>query len=371
MIFSPAISEAEIWAVQDGIASDVRSDGRTLVQRRPFTISTTHATNGASMDVDYDGGRVEVRCGGTTVMAAATPSVVELSETAGAAAATKARGPLFISIDAVPAAVDYYAQALQNHGSRYRHAFLSFLAATIRQAFGAEGVAVREQLGVAEAELVADDEETGGRPPRGADDAGHDRGGGGGGGVGFPGEQLYIGGGYAFRVDVDVHVQEANGGNLPSIISLAVHAALKTMRLPCVTLHETSGGISLEVNRNKPFRGSVDWSRLPVLSVILISPTRHYVVDPTPLEELALPQQLHVAMNAAGQMCYMRYQQLPSTRGNRWRLEEDASRRGEGGGGEPFSAGMNMSDLAAVLQDVLYISQAIISECDEALQKGE
>ncbi|KEG07033.1 exosome-associated protein 1 [Trypanosoma grayi] len=161
---------------------------------------------------------------------------------------------------------------------------------------------------------------------------------------------------------MDVHVLQANGGNLPSIISLAVHAALKKIKLPCVTLYETSGGVSLEVDPRKAFGKPVDWSRLPVLAVMLVSPTRHYVVDPTLPEELALPQQLHVAVNAAGQVCHTRFQQLPSRRGNVWRL---------GGQQQQPPSGMNMPDFAAMLHDAPYICQAMISECDEALQKGE
>ncbi|KAF8277260.1 putative exosome-associated protein 1 [Trypanosoma cruzi] len=382
MLFSPAISEAEIRAVQDGIANDVRGDGRTLTQRRPFTIRTNYSAGASIVDVEYDGSCVEVQCGATTVVAAATPSIIELSESGEAAPRKRMRGPLFISIDTVPAVVDYYAQALRNRGGRYRLAFLSFLATTISQTFGAEGVTVREQLGLAEAEIIDDGDD---------DDAATTAGGvneeGAGGGLrqgrfpaeeegdsggGFPGEELYIGGGYAFRIDVDVHVLQTNDGNLPSIISLAVHAALKAVKLPSVTLHETSGGVSLEVDRSKPFRRPVDWSRLPVLTVLLISPTRHYVVDPTPLEELALPQQLHLAMNAAGHVCYMRYQQLPSRRGNAWRQEKGCRERGEldDTAGSFLPAGMNVPDLAAMLHDVSYICQATISECDEALHNS-
>ncbi|RNF16813.1 exosome-associated protein 1 [Trypanosoma conorhini] len=367
MLFSPAVSEAEVRAVQDGVANDVRGDGRTLTQRRSFSIRRGHGAGVSLVDVEYDGSCVEVQCGGTTVVAAAAPSVVEVGAEAG-----RARGPLFVSIDAVPAVVDYHAQALRNRGARYRHAFLSFVATTIRQTFGAEEVTVREQLGVAEAERVDEDED---EDEDAAATEGPLGGGAAGGrqhgkllgedGAGFPGEDLYIGGGYAFRTDVDVHVLQTNGGNLPSVISLAVHAALKAMRLPCVTLHEASGGVSLEVDRSKPFRRPVDWSRLPVLAVLLISPTRHYVVDPTPMEELALPQQLHLAVNAAGQVCYLRYQQLPSRRGNAWRL-------GAGDAVEPLlPTGMNVPDLTAVLREVPYICQAIISECDEALHKSE
>lgn len=392
MQFGPVVSEAEIRTVQDGIANGVRSDGRSLTQRRPFTVVTNRGST-----THFEGSSVEVQCDGTTVVAAATPSVVELDIDRGQAP----RGSLFVNIDAVPAVVEHYAQSVRNNSARYRQAFLSFLATAIRQTFGAQGVTAEErqqQLGIAEAEIIADE---------GDDEQREDALGGRGAAeekpveetaeqwvdcCGFPGEQLYIGGGYAFRIDVDAHVLQAHGGSLASIVALAVHAALKTVRLPSVTLHEASAGFSLEVDYSKPYATAVNWSRLPVLSVVHVSPTRHYVVDPTRLEELALPQQLRVAVNSFGQVFHMRFQQLPSRRGNAMRLirspweeagkdnsndnnerdvdgddVDDSSRSGFDAGVKGTVGGMNMPDMAAVLHAAVHISQAVIAECDEAL----
>nr|CCC89366.1 RNasePH-like protein [Trypanosoma congolense IL3000] len=383
------ISEVEIRTVHDGIANGVRSDGRSLTQRRPFTIvhnrgDVTH----------FEGGSVEVQCDGTIVLAAATPSVVELDVSRGGTP----RGLLFVSIVAAPAVVESHAQSLRNNSGRYRQAFLSQLATTIRHTFGAEGVTAQErqqQLGIAEAEIIASENDNF-NPSESADEpktipirdecvadtcsrrpedrpVSYD--------CGFPGEQLYVGGGYAFRVDVDVHVLQSSGGNLASIISLAVHAVLKVVRLPSVTLHEASAGFSLEVDYSKPYASPVDWSRLPILNVILISPTRHYVVDPTRLEELALPQQLHVAVNNIGQVLHMRFHQLPSRRGNAMRLVsgntgglsgEDDTHATENEGechvdANGVAVGMSISDMAAMLHAAVHISQAVVAECDEIL----
>ncbi|KAH8603881.1 hypothetical protein ERJ75_001776800 [Trypanosoma vivax] len=149
MQFAPAVSELEIRSVQDGIANGVRSDGRALTQRRPFSVTSTRGNDAGY----YGGSSVEVHCDGTTIVAAATPSVVELNTDPDSLhnlekkGVPSLRGPLFVSIDAVPAVVDYYARALRNGTGRYRQAFLSRLALTIRHAFGAEGVTAQEQIG--------------------------------------------------------------------------------------------------------------------------------------------------------------------------------------------------------------------------------
>ncbi|ORC88943.1 exosome-associated protein 1 [Trypanosoma theileri] len=391
MLFGPAISETEIRAVQDGIANDVRSDGRSLTQRRPFTIVPNHTTGGATTEIDYDGSCVEVQCGGTTVVAAATPSVVELQECSSISAeegekeevestphnSTAAlRGPLYITIDAVPAVVDYYAESLRNRGGRYRQAYLSFLATTIRQTFGAESVVVQEQLGVAEAERIpeenANDNNTSTIPNTNSNTININNNNNNisinmnsNSTTGYPGEQLYLGSGHAFRVDVDVHVLQAGGGGLAAHIALAVHAALKALRLPAVSLHQTAAGVAVEVDRTRPFHRPINWEALPTLAILLLSPTRHYVVDPTPLEELALPQQVHIAANAAGMVAYTKLQQMPARRGNAWRLGNNK----KNGRDEELSTAVSPMDLTALLHDAPYICQAIISECDEALQK--
>ncbi|KPI88170.1 putative RNasePH-like protein exosome associated protein 1 (Rrp42) [Leptomonas seymouri] len=412
-----SISLAEVRAVQDGVANDVREDGRTLLQRRPaLTISRSSpsaaaatgkaddATSaGAETHEVYNGSYVEVNASGTVVLAAATPSVVDGCatsssfsvgedqlgmETAAAATASSdtGRGQLHITIDAVPHVLDAYASAVGGRSvSRYRRDYLAFLASTIRQVFGAAQVQVQEQQGVAEAEVVPEreggvEEEAGGgesaavtSSSSGAAAEGGGRAGRGGANVasGFPAEELYIGEGFGFLIHVDVHVLQCVGGNLFTSIAYAVHAALRSLQLPAVTLHKAPGdgaGVSVEVDRSQPYHKPVSWTQLPLLCVLLVSPTGHLVVDPTLREEWALPQQVHVAAGANGQVFYFRYQQLPSRRGNSYQLRE-----GEKTDAETCAAcvalpsGLNLSDCWAVLSDAVYVCQAMIHECEEAL----
>lgn len=408
-----AISLAEVRAVQDGVASDVREDGRTLLQRRPIHItaraspsampaSTTSSTAAAASttgDVPqaaYNGSYVEVRASGTVVLAAATPSVVDGCGTAapGSSGAEDAgRGQLHVSIDAVPHVLDAYASAVGGRSvSRYRRDYLAFLAATVRQVFGAAQVEVQEQQGVAEAELVPDEEEGGtadiskagggdgvsGVSASASGAAGSGSSGGAGAGApgvssGFPAADLYIGDDFGFRIHVDVHVLQSSGGNLFTAIAYAVHAALRSLRLPAVTLHRAPGdaaAMSVEVDRSQPYRKAVSWAQLPVLCVLLLSPTGHYVVDPTLREEWAMPQQVHVAAGASGQVLYFRYQQLPSRRGNAYQLRAadsgDACARYVAA-----PSALGVADCWAVLLDAVHVCQAMAHDCEEALTHGD
>lgn len=412
-VSAASISLAEVRAVQDGVANDVREDGRTLLQRRPVYItprsspSAVAAVVGGSDGGDaagvaqqsYSGSYVEVRASGTVVLAAATPTVVDgcataapspvsgadnadgAKEAAAAAPHDAGRGQLHITIDAVPHVLDAYAGTVGGRNTnRYRRDYLAFLAATIRAVFGAAQVQVQEQQGVAEAEVVPEERE-------GAEDevgagtvsssaiapAGSGRGDGETSlASGFPAADLYIGEGFGFRVHVDVHVLQCAGGNLFTAIAYAVHAALRSLQLPAVTLHRAPGdgaGVSVEVDRSQPYRRPVQWSQLPLLCVLLVSPTGHYVVDPTLREEWALPQQVHVAAGASGQVFYFRYQQLPSRRGNRYQLQEAGKADAEACAAyvAPPMA-LNLPDCWAVLSDAVYVCQAMIHDCEVALQ---
>ncbi|KAG5502727.1 hypothetical protein JIQ42_05797 [Leishmania sp. Namibia] len=174
-----SISLAEVRAVQDGVANDVREDGRRLLQRRPIHItartspSSLAATAAGDAQESYNGSYVEVDASGTVVLAAATPSVVDGCATAGPSSSTgtagecasdTGKGQLQITIDAVPHVLDAYASAVGGRSvGRYRRDYLAFLASTVRQVFGAAQVEVQEQQGLAEAEVVLeDDAEAGG-----------------------------------------------------------------------------------------------------------------------------------------------------------------------------------------------------------------
>lgn len=423
------ISVAEVRSVQDGVANDTREDGRTLLQRRPVHLRTraTQTSTATSLDDDFHGSSVEVTVSETTVIAAASPSVVEVggadgedeaqrhpqphsvSSTAneeeddnGGSSRGTGRGQLFITIDAVPNVIDFYAHAIGGRGGRYRRDYLAYLASVIRVAFGAASVTVQEQqsqqqAGVAEAQLVGegeegeDDDNDGAVPATGTSgmEGGSSSSSSSGSSCGFPSKDLYIGKGFAFRIDVDVHILQAVGGNVLCCVAMAVHNALKAIRLPSVSLHESAAGVSVEVDRSKPYSRKVDWSQLPVLCVLLLSPTRHYLVDPTTREELALPQQLHVAANASGQLCYMRYQQLPSRRGSVYRLDGEqkgatasfsSSPAQERGGTAPVSRTsltaahmfpLNVLDWAAAVNDAVHVCQAMIADCEEVFRQAE
>lgn len=396
-----SISLAEVRAVQDGVSNDVREDGRTLLQRRPVLITLRSSPSAAASSncvgevgeaqETYSGSYVEVNASGTVVLAAATPSVVDGCATllvaqpstteAAASSSDSGRGQLHITIDAVPHVLDAYASAVGGRVgiNRYRRDYLAFLASAIRQAFGAGQVEVQEQQGVAEAEVLPEEGDDG------ADEAAADgtaavtsSGAAGAPGgesslvSGFPAAELYIGEGFGFRIHVDVHVLQCSGGNLLTSIAYAVHAALRSLQLPAVTLHQAPGdgaGVSVEVDRSQPYRKPVSWGQLPLLCVLLISPTNHYVVDPTLREEWALPQQVHVAAGANGQVFYFRYQQLPSRRGNSYQLHGGAQANSEACAAymAPPPSALNLQDWWAVLSDAVHVCQAMIHECEEAL----
>ncbi|CAG9573210.1 RNasePH-like protein [Leishmania major strain Friedlin] len=398
-----AISLAEVRAVQDGVANDVREDGRTLLQRRPVHItartSPSSLATAAAGDAQesYDGSYVEVNASGTVVLAAATPSVVDGCATAGpnSSAGTEhertsdtGRGKLHITIDAVPHVLDTYASAVGGRNvGRYRRDYLAFLASTMRQVFGAAQVEVQEQQGVAEADVVQEEagEATVGActasssssPSAGASWAAPAAGCSGDHMLnGFPAADLYVGEDFGFMIHVDVHVLQSSGGNLFTAIAYAIHAVLRSLRLPAVTLHKAPGdgaGVSVEVDRSKPYRQAVSWTHMPLLCVLLVSPTGHCVVDPTLREEWAMPQQVHVAAGANGQVMYFRYQQLPSRRGNAYQLrpaELSSATDGCASYVAPPSA-LSVNDCWSILCDAVHICQAMLHDCEEALTHGE
>ncbi|CAJ1023698.1 hypothetical protein, conserved [Leishmania lindenbergi] len=394
-----SISLAEVRAVQGGVANDVREDGRTLLQRRPIHItartSPSSLVGAASGDVQgsYNGSYVEVNASGTVVLAAATPSVVDGCATADSNSSAGAeqecapdsgKGQLYITIDAVPHVLDTYASAVGGRNVvRYRRDYLAFLASTVRQVFGAAQVEVQEQQGMAEAEVVPEDagevSDTAVTVSSASSSAGKSGAAAGSRGdhllSGFPAADLYVGEGFGFRIHVDVHVLQCSGGNLFTAIAYAVHTALRSLRLPAVTLHKAPGdgaGVSVEVDRSQPYRKAISWAQIPLLCVLLVSPTGHCVVDPTLREEWAMPQQVHVAAGASGQVVYFRYQQLPSRRGNTYQLRsaEPSSARDECAGYVAPPSALSVNDCWSILSDGVHICQAMLHDCEDALTHG-
>ncbi|TPP49866.1 hypothetical protein CGC21_29160 [Leishmania donovani] len=359
-----AISLAEVRAVQDGVVNDVREDGRTLLQRRPVYVtsrtSPSSPATAAAGDAQesYNGSYVEVNASGTVVLAAATPSVVDGCATAGPnssadteheRASDTGRGRLHITIDAVPHVLDTYASAVGGRNvGRYRRDYLAFLASTMRQVPSAGASWAAPAAGCSGDHMLN----------------------------GFPAADLYVGEGFGFMIHVDVHVLQSSGGNLFTAIAYAVHAVLRSLRLPAVTLYKAPGdvaGVSVEVDRSKPYRKAVSWAHMPLLCVLLVSPTGHCVVDPTLREEWAMPQQVHVAAGANGQVMYFRYQQLPSRRGNAYQLrtaEPSSATDGCASYVAPPSA-LSVNDCWSILCDAVHICQAMLHDCEEALTQGE
>lgn len=316
-----AISTAEVRAVQDGVRDDVREDGRSLLQRRPVTVRV--AESEAVDDGTNNNGSSVTVClgGGTTVLATASPSVVSVpcdgEEGVG-------HGPLFITVDAAPAVVGLYASAIGGRSSRYRRTFLAHAALVISNVFGAERVVFEGmQSGVAEAQLLnGSDEEEEQRREGGGGDEEAPR------GLvtarqralstGYPSTDLYVGRGYAIRIDVDVHVQQAAAGNLLAAVALAVHAALRCVRLPSVTLH--------------------------------------------------------VAAGRDGRVCLVRYAQYHPSYSGGARLQQLGGSGGAAPSPSPSAAAaaqlaLHPADLLAVVGDATHICAAMVSACDEALEQ--
>lgn len=364
------LSLVEVLSVQQSLADHgVRWDGRHLLQHRPLIIGGEEAMHGSTrllpQENQFTSSSSCVRLDTTVVTAVASARVIELDDDddddsehgsgSGGETTTNREGQLHISLHAPRHIRQQYLEAYQGSGSggsrRADRQFFAMAALTMREVYGAERVTVLNTTlaeGVAEATAagasgsgaVGEDnaEEEGNKAMeddilhhsvKGKNDteetrrgrqqtrrqpsaaAGH---------TGFPAAQLYIGKGFAFEIHVHVTILEAGGGNMLTAVSAAVLAALRKARLPHVTLHDTSSGVSVEVDSSRPYAKPVDFSQLPQLIVLGISPTRHYVLDPTWEEELAMPQQLHIATNPSGQLMYSRFQQMPSRRGAR-RLE--------------------------------------------------
>lgn len=260
----------------------------------------------------------------------------------------RGKGVLDITLGAVPRAIHEYTSALIGAGSggkglqRYEGGganarsryLLATLALSLRHVYGARQVRCVDTTladGAVVAEEVLEEEEEGGgeNPPeveerRSAFSTTPLA-------TGFPAEALYIDLGFAFHIRVALVILESAGGNLLTALSTAVYTALQRLALPHVTLQRGPRGVVAEIDPHRRYTTKpipsleAHLSRLVVLG---ISPTRQYVVDPTWEEEIALPQQLHVAVNASGQVTYARYQQWPSRRGNR-RLEPQYSAKRE------------------------------------------
>jgi exosome complex component RRP42 len=111
-----------------------------------------------------------------------------------------------------------------------------------------------------------------------------------------PGESVWA-------VHVDVTVFESTG-NLPDLMSMAVYAALNDTVFPSVRLVGVEGeDKTIEVDADpaagKRLTGIPDWP----LCVTMCKLGAHYVVDPSQEEELCVGAQLCVAVDPTGRVC--------------------------------------------------------------------
>lgn len=110
-----------------------------------------------------------------------------------------------------------------------------------------------------------------------------------------PGESVWA-------VHVDVMVFESTG-NLPDVISMAVYAALNDTVFPAVRLVGVEGeDKTLEVDTD-PAAGTLMAARDWPLCVTLCKIGANFIVDPTQEEELCMTAQVSVAVDPAGEVC--------------------------------------------------------------------
>mmetsp|Transcript_45118 Transcript_45118/g.52184 ORF Transcript_45118/g.52184 Transcript_45118/m.52184 type:complete len:358 (+) Transcript_45118:40-1113(+) len=305
------VGEAQCRHIHQALsAGGQRLDGRLPLQHRPLGIQLR-----AIPHVD---GSCLVTIDGTEVLVSLSVSVAETPT---------GHGELRVHVECAPSVTGHYARAMGGSDGRYHRIFHSRLSNAITQFFGATTVTVTDN-GTAEA--VALDATNREAPAAPTDDeellestthATHAAGGPspstttGGGVFSEAAASLALGSGFAFCIDADVHVMQCVGGNVTGAVCAGLRCALRSCRLPHVTLHDTPSGVSVEVDRSRQWTGrSADWSRLPFVTVAHWIPGQ-YIVDPTLEEEIALPSLVTVASSDANSLSSYIVECLPSRRG--------------------------------------------------------
>ncbi|CUG86807.1 exosome-associated Rnase, putative [Bodo saltans] len=280
-MYRTSVSDSEGSHIRNSLLGGVRRDGRGLLEHRVPLV-----TPGV---VPHTDGSCSVDIGGTHVL---VNLVVSVAETA------SGQGELRVHLDCAPSVISSYAQTLGGADNRYRKTFVSWLSNTVSKVFGAEVVAAEEQ-GLAEA--ILDDELESESEERNQNRD-------------FPSHALAIGNGYSFVIDADVQISECMGGNVVGATAMCISSALKTVKLPHVTLHETPNGISVEVDKSRSFSGVVDWSVLPTV-VVAHWTASTFLVDATFSEEASIPRFLVVASTQSGRVSHWMLQCFPSKQG--------------------------------------------------------
>jgi exosome complex RNA-binding protein Rrp42 (RNase PH superfamily) len=298
-----SVSDSEASHIRNSLLGGVRRDGRSLLDHRDPIV--------APGVVPHTDGSCSVDIGGTNVLVNLVVSVAETSS---------GQGELRVHLDCAPSVISSYAQTLGGNDNRYRKIFVSWLSNTVSKIFGAEVIAGEEQ-GLAEA-ILEDELESNDVAVRVQSRD-------------FPSQSLAIGNGYSFVIDADVQVSECIGGNVVGATAMCISSALKHVKLPHVTLHETPNGISVEVDKSRNFSGVVDWSVLPTVVVAHWS-TSTFLIDATFAEELSMPRFLVVASTQNGRVSH-------------WMLHCFPSRQGD------QSCGLSPADLRCLIGDALFV----------------
>lgn len=300
---SVVLSDAEREHVKTTMRLGVRLDGRPLTMHR-----TPQVRLGV---VPHTDGSCAVDLGGTSVLVSLSASVRE---------APHGVGSLAVHVVSSPKVTAQYARQLGGADrNRYARSFHAHLSRLLEGLFGAEEVSVEESTGVVDTAAAApqggqaEDFDTDG-PARGAPSGTSSRRN----AREFPFANLAVGGGFAFRIDADVQLMQCNGGNVIGAACIALRAALQTTRLPHVAVHETSAGVSIEVDRSRTWSecSSVRWNLFPTVVVAHWIPG-YYLVDPTMEEEVCLPHRIVVGGGVeSGSVGFVQLETLPSKHGD-------------------------------------------------------
>lgn len=371
------LSNSEAKAIAQSVLLDVRADGRTRIQHRPMIVKSNvipracgssvvilggtasetrsqqehngpssghniYNKSNAELDDDDDLGgfdnhlaaqRVIAAFGSdaaskntTKVLASVSAEVVQVSEDPTVPSSLEF-GSMEAHLDCVPSVVSMYSRFYQDSrgGMNSRGLLLTHLTSTLSKLLGAKVTlsgASNLSSGGADAADGAHDEAN----PDNAEitEEGPLRGGSTGPRVSptFYSD-LYIGHGYAFHLHVDVHILQGGGGNLLAAASLAILAALKSMKLPHVDVNVSADGrVAVEVDPRKAFTGrkgrnlsatsskkaetsigtdvpAVRCDDVAVFVSTALINSSYFAVDPTLAEELALPSGVLVGVSSS------------------------------------------------------------------------
>jgi exosome complex RNA-binding protein Rrp42 (RNase PH superfamily) len=306
-------SSLEEANVAEGMEYNVRSDGRTLLQARTCIGKTgiaPHADGSCLADLS-----------GSVVLATIQASVVPVNFE---------EGLVIVRIDCAPSVVACYARNIGTASAKFRPSFLGGLSSTISSLFGSSATA-REST--TEVVTPGDADESTTISPTSFSP--------------LPLRDLYCGGGFGFKLTVDVQIMQGFGGSIVSATSFAVRGALASLKLPHVSVSQSPMGYSVEVNKAKLFHKTIDWSESPVAFLFHTKNSR-FLVDPTLSEEASLPLHAIVAFGSSGRVSFLNLSAHPSKRVD--------------------AAYFGVKDLRQLLSDAADVARTCITAFDQQLK---